>query len=333
MPDTSFEIPKPSAIVHPPVGQLSVAECLGETSQNRPAKKPLRCRSSQKSAKAGKSAAPQMSGDQITLADFQNSPQGDVEAIAASQDSQSTPASTHFIAIEQIRALRQQWSLVVRSRQRLELAAISYCRRLVAGDLKECARLWGIVNGKAGDHERLNDALAACGPIMTAMTPLDEAQARIEKAMIKLAKTLPCQGVIADVKGFAIKSFAQLVGEAGDLGSYKSHSALWKRFGLGCMTDGGRARKFTDVDKALEAGYSPQRRAIVYVIGECLLKAGGMREVYDYRKAHTETTHADWTKAHRHADAMRYSTKRLLRRLWQTWREETGVISHLTPAN
>lgn len=54
----------------------------------------------------------------------------------------------------------------------------------------------------------------------------------LESGMVKLAKQLPVYPWVKSVKGFGDTSFATIVGEAGDIGTYRSVSALWKRMGV-----------------------------------------------------------------------------------------------------
>ena len=48
------------------------------------------------------------------------------------------------------------------------------------------------------------------------------------------------------------------------------------------------------------------------------------RVKYDLRKAHTRTTHPEWTDGHRHNDALRVASKEILKQLWReakAWHE------------
>lgn len=92
--------------------------------------------------------------------------------------------------------------------------------------------------------------------------------------------------------------------------------------------------------EAIEHGYSPARRSVMWNIGDCIVKAGGpLRELYDQRKAYEiETAKAQGltvcpaakipkknaeayrSEGHIHNRAKRYVEKRLLKMLWQEWR-------------
>lgn len=159
-------------------------------------------------------------------------------------------------------------------------------------------------------------------PFLSAIKNFEPERKLIEKRLRVLAKSLPVFPWVFTVTGFGELNFAALVGECGDIGSYRNPSCVWKRMGM-AVIEGERQRKKTDPDEALLHGYNPSRRAVAYLIGECLIKAGDKcryREVYTARRAHTAETHPDWTKGHSHNDAMRVMTKRVLRDLWIEWR-------------
>ncbi len=149
---------------------------------------------------------------------------------------------------------------------------------------------------------------------------LRTAQREIEKPLEKLVKTLPVWPWVQAQRGFGALSFAVVVGEAGDIGSYANPGKLWKRMGL-AVFDGKSQRKSANKEEALRQGYSPQRRSFMYVVGDCLIKAGGdYKAVYDARKAYEVARDPEIAKLHAHRRAQRYMEKRLLRNLWQAWR-------------
>jgi hypothetical protein len=142
-----------------------------------------------------------------------------------------------------------------------------------------------------------------------------------QKELLKAAKQLPAAAWVQGVRGFGMPSFAAIVGEAGDLGSYDSVAKLWKRMGL-AVIDGKSQRRVSDAAEAARHGYNPRRRSEMHVVGECILKAGGpYREVYNQRKAYETERAPEMSKIHAHRRAMRYVEKRLLRDLWRAWRQ------------
>jgi len=166
-------------------------------------------------------------------------------------------------------------------------------------------------------------------PVLTASVgssaAWDALAAACEKKMIEGAGQLPVTEFVDSVRGFGLTGLAMIIGEAGDLGNYANPAKLWKRMGLAVMPDGKCQRKATDPARAAEMGYSPRRRAVVYRVGDSLIKGNkdGYRELYDSRKAmELERLPADakGRKMHAHRRAQRYIEKRLLRDLWRAWR-------------
>lgn len=177
----------------------------------------------------------------------------------------------------------------------------------------------------------------------------DELEAAATKAMTALAATLPVAGWASGVRGFGLLGLAIIVGEAGDLGQYPKKGHLWKRMGVACDEAGRRQGtvdpKLTgEARKAawIEQKYSPQRRSRLYTIGTALVMAGDTpyRQVYLARKRYEveRASAAGLTVApagkippgrkaeyrslgHIDNRARRYLEKRLLRDLWNAWRE------------
>jgi hypothetical protein len=217
---------------------------------------------------------------------------------------------------------------------------------------------------KDGESRETDIAIAAlvrCLPFLVARDTLDEFVVDVEREMIKIARQLPVYAWVKTVKGFGEKNLACLVAETGDLSNYANPSKVWKRMGLAVIR-GERQRKTTDADLAIEMGYSPERRAIVFVLGDCLIKgqgrdkdAGPYRKAYDEYKARKTSEMvpvcmgckgtgkvkkkkklvkcsncngtggpAPWgcCKNHRAVAAQRYMEKRVLRDLWRAWRAQ-----------
>lgn len=122
------------------------------------------------------------------------------------------------------------------------------------------------------------------------ITPIEAHKKELEKRQNKLVVTLPdMQDFVDSVKGFGVNSLAVIIGECGDLANYSSPAKVWKRMGL-AVINGESQRKCTDKTKALLHGYNPQRRARMFVVGECLIKVRGLyKTIYDDRK---KTEHA-----------------------------------------
>lgn len=223
-----------------------------------------------------------------------------------------------------IAELREQWrrrQAWHRAEKALTLQAKALCRRLVEGDRKEADRLYGAALGK-GEHPLAEIALAAIFPLTEARSGVERHRRAVEKRLVVLAKGLPVAPWVEATRGVGLLSLAAIVGEAGDLESYANPAKLWKRLGLAVMPDGTRQRRVGGAD-ALDHGYSPARRSVVWNIGSCIVKAGGpLKEIYDARKVY-EAERVE-TKAHAHNRAQRYVEKRFLRLLWSEWRKGGG---------
>jgi len=181
--------------------------------------------------------------------------------------------------------------------------------------------------------------------------------------MDKAAKSLPVWSWVKATPGFGAMGLAILVGEAGDVGSYRNPSCLWKRFGLvpfqgkaystWAKTGGLSAAQWT------EAGYCKVRRSAAYVVADPFVKtAGSYRDIYlarlpvEHAKAIAaglipattgKATAESWARRglpalevvkkigpeHKQAGHManmaaRYMTKRILVDLWCEWKKADG---------
>lgn len=238
---------------------------------------------------------------------------------------QQAPAS--LATTNTVEEIREQWrrrQAWHRAEKALTLQAKALCRRLVEGDRKAADSLYGAAMGK-GSHPLADVALAAIFPLTEARDGIERHRKAVERRLEKLAGTLPVAPWVKATRGVGLLSLAAIVGEAGDLGAYRNHSALWKRMGLAVMPDGGRQRRVGGAD-ALDHGYSPARRSVVWNVGACIVKAGGpLKAAYDARKL-IEAERVE-TKAHAHNRAQRYVEKRFVRSLWREWRRCAGAES------
>jgi hypothetical protein len=125
-------------------------------------------------------------------------------------------------------------------------------------------------------------------------------------------------------------------------------SGFWKYCGLDVCADGrGRSRRkehlveqeYVDKDGVVQTkmglGYNPLvKTKLVGVMGGCLIKAGDPRyrkfyDDYKHRIA-TNPNHAEKSKGHIHAMAMRYMVKMFLADLWLKWREIEGLETRVS---
>lgn len=233
------------------------------------------------------------------------------------------------MSIDRIIERYRQRQDMIRARIRLELQGQAICRRLSDGDKTAGGKLW-FAASKDDEH----DIRPLIEPILQAMQPLLAQQKWIEKDIKANVKQLPLWNDWAvDVKGLGEVSFGGIIGECATLpGEYRSPAALWKRMGLAVIGD-GRQRRVAG-DAALLHGYSPDRRSLMWNIGNGLIKAqvrnpkgedgkpigeavaiGPFGQLYLDRKAYEAAR--DITPMHSHNRAKRYMEKRLLREMWQ----------------
>lgn len=159
--------------------------------------------------------------------------------------------------------------------------------------------------------------------------PTRLASDRIARQMGKIAAKMHVAGWVAQQRGFGLKSFAEVIAETGDLDAYDNPAKVWKRMGLAVGDDGKGQRRQRGAAGVL-AGFSPRRRALMHVIGECLIKLndGIYRQSYDERKAYELARDPEMKPIHAHKRAMRFMEKRLLRDLWRAWRGQNGDDAH-----
>lgn len=242
----------------------------------------------------------------------------------------------------------------MRAKCRLELQMQAVCRRLCDGDKTEGGKLRkSMTNGM--DHEHAHTAYGALAPMLDARDMLEKQQKAYEKQLVKLAKKMPVYEWAQGIKGFGDASLAKIIGECGDLSMYSNPAKLWKRMGLAVIGDG--RQRMVSGSAALEHGYCPERRALMWNVGDCIIRAqvrkgeedgpstaiGELGELYLSRKAmelekcqaidadpeqrekYASKTGKYAPVAHSHNRAKRYIEKRLLRDLWRAWRDATAI--------
>lgn len=258
-------------------------------------------------------------------------PQTESEAAILSVPKGQPSASAHSRTIDTLRELHRKRQDFHRAEKSLTLQIKAVCRRLCAGDKDEGGKLYLAAMAGSSDVQAMI-AQDWMTPFVQARSIMEGNRKGVEKQMEKLAKSLPIYAWVDSIKGFGAGSLAAVIGEAGDLSNYPTHSHLWKRLGL-AVIDGGRQRMVSGAD-ALKHGYCPSRRSIIWNIGGCILKsqsqridketgeikteAGEYRKLYDARKE-LELTRVE-TKAHAHNRSTRYVEKKLMRELWKQWR-------------
>ncbi len=226
----------------------------------------------------------------------------------------------------------------LRAEVRLTLQIKALCRRAGGEAGGEDALYAAAVDGK-GEHPLAGPMALHLGPLVAARSGIEAARKAEERKLVKLAKALPVYPWVESQRGLGALGLAQIVGEAGDLSGYANPAKLWKRMGL-AVIDGGRQRKVEGA-AALLHGYNPQRRSVMWNIGDSAIRATGgqFRAVYLERKEVELKRAAEEglivlpaakipfgekaryrSEGHVHARAKRYMEKRILRDLWREWR-------------
>ncbi len=176
-----------------------------------------------------------------------------------------------------------------------------------------------------------------------AREPFDAIRKEAESAMEKLAIKLPVYPWIESIRGAGALGLATIVAEAGDLSIYPNPAKLWKRLGFapydGHAGSSWKREKWRpralNKDEWIAHPFSGQRYALMYVLIDAMMRAqligktksgsgkseaaGTYGSIYVARRAHTETTHPDWSDGHRHKDAMRVTMKAFLKDLHVEW--------------
>lgn len=127
-------------------------------------------------------------------------------------------------------------------------------------------------------------------PFLFAMQPLEQRRAAYEKEMARLVKKLPIYVWAKSVKGLGDVSLANIIGACGDVGTYKSVAAVWKRMGLAVIGGArqGNPGKSATADDWKAHGYNRRRRSVAWNIGNSLILGMGK-----FRPMHGEDVDAD----------------------------------------
>ena len=272
----------------------------------------------------------------MTSFDETPAPAGRDEEGQATSDTQARRADL----IATIREHNRRRNDLHRAEKSLTLQIKAIARRFCDGDKGEAAKLYAAV--MAGrPHPHAIDYAAWIMPLAAPRDAIAAARKAAERTVEKAARGMPVWTWCASVRGLGPLSLGQLVGEAGDLGSYANPGKLWKRMGL-AVFDGRAQRRVAGKTKAAKAeairqGYSPTRRSLVFVVGDNLIRAKNAEytAIYAARKEYELARAPAMTKLHAHRRAKRYMEKRLLRELWRAWRAakaELAPMGGLPPA-
>ena len=189
-----------------------------------------------------------------------------------------------------------------------------------------------------------------------ARAPADAERARHEKEMEVLARSLPVAPWVETVPGLGYLGLATIIAETGDLSMYSNVAKVWKRLGYapfeGLAGSSWKRQSWRGGRAALTAEewttnpFSGRRYALIHTVSVWLKnkqwigaaksedgvgKPNGIYgEVYAERRAHTETTHSDWSKQHAHMDGLRVMMKEVLKDLYLEWNPEKKLVGRHT---
>jgi hypothetical protein len=219
---------------------------------------------------------------------------------------------------------------------------------------KEVARIIKAARDGNGGDEMLVELVRTTD---LSREPIDVLRLKCEKIMTSAAGELPVAEWIENVHGAGVLGLATIIGEAysihrpGGLEQYDNPGKLWKRLGFAPYDGhaGSTWKRETWRPRALSseewianpfsgARYAPMRIMATWLINHQITAAaksedgiaratGPYGEIYLKRRAHTATTHSDWTPGHSQSDAIRYTMKRFLADLWRTWHDEIKKTS------
>lgn len=262
----------------------------------------------------------------------------------------------------QLRELHRRRQDFHRAEKSLTLQMRGICRRVVGGDKDEADTLYSAMMDAKKQHDMAAHAIAMCGPFISARDVVEAARMSIEKQMKKVVKkSLIWPWVRDEVPGLGDLGLAGILGECSvPPGEYRSPAALRKRFGL-AVIDGQRQRRVSG-DAAVDHGYSPSRRSLMWNVGNGLV--GGMghgvrlfpdqdpddpasglthwQRIYykrlrfeargnpEFQRPLAKTGKESFSK-HAHYRAKRYLEQKFLKALWQQWRKVHNIPTEADP--
>lgn len=215
-------------------------------------------------------------------------------------------------------AVNEERSLTLRMKARLRMLASLDCPDHKP-KCKRCVDLANAWHSGKGDPQAVTVAALHNEWLHRAQAPVTAYKRDVERQMTAIAKASPMAPFVERTLGLGYLGMAQILAEAGDLSNYANPGKLWKRFGL-AVIDGGAQRRVSGEEAALH-GFAPKRRAVMFCIGDALIKKQGeYRALYLERKAYEIALHPDLPPIRHHRRAQRYMEKRLLREIWREWR-------------
>lgn len=153
---------------------------------------------------------------------------------------------------------------------------------------------------------------------------IKKAEKEIRKKLVKEVRSYEIfDRWLAEVRGIAEITAAQLIALIDDIGKFDSISSLWSYVGLS-VKDG----KAPSREKGRQISYNPRLKDLCLgVIGVNFLRQNSSyRKFYDEKKEYYKANRG-WTDNHCHRAAIRYMVKEFLKHFWVEWREIEGLAT------
>ena len=224
---------------------------------------------------------------------------------------------------------RQIWH---RAEKSLMLSSYALCRRLTRNAnpelplpklKKEATVLYKAMLSKKDEHPLKELAMMACLSFLKGRDAIKTERTLLENRLVELVQQTPIRiaNFVENVRGFGHLSLASLIGEAPGTNfrwflDFETVSRVWKRYGMAVMPDGTRQRRVAG-EAAIEHGFVPRRRSVVWAIGDTMIKAhGSYYALYLKFKEKEVAKNPEERPIIVHARAKRLMEKRFLRDLW-----------------
>jgi hypothetical protein len=258
--------------------------------------------------------------------------------------------------LQRERSWHLQSRIMVENRLRSRVAAVVLRYTSSAAETERRKKFWDasklIVSMRCGkaDPNSCSALVRATGTIIDYYNTQIKT---LEKTMLRIARKLPVATWIAESeqKGIGLHLFAVIIGETGNLSNYDCPSKVWRRLGCAPWQFQGQTKQGSTwrrdgglpASEWEEYGYSPRRRSVAYLVGECIVKHN--ESIYKTRyldaKVKARETHPEWkwrpckkclalgdcrtcggtgeVCGHAHNHGMLLASKLFLKNLWIEW--------------
>ena len=228
---------------------------------------------------------------------------------------------------DDLRKLCRKRGDLVRTKGDATRRIFSKCIRVAPDGKLEARKKWAnkakrdIIQGKEITDPVLDTVIIEAVPFLQCLTAVHKPLLEAELNMRHIARTLPTHEWIISIRGVSELGMAIILGETGPLSRFPNVQKLWKFMSL--SVENGEAQR---ARKGVNNGYSPQKRSIMHVAGDAMIKSKGpYRAMYLTRKIFEEQKTPEEKKYILHKRALRYMEKNFLKDWWNQW---TGHSSH-----